>query len=211
MKSHESRRDAFTLIELLTVIAIIAVLMSLLFAVVNKAKDSARRAVAKNDLVQIAAAVNAYYNDYGVYPITPPVSGSGTEVTFATDNSDLMYTLRAVASGANNGNVLNPKLTVYLDVPAVKNPSAPKEGIYDGIWYDPWGPQPGKPESGVYHVRIDGSYSNTTTDPYPNRDTDSYGNAWGTGSTIPLGVIAWSLAATGVQTYELQDQVLSWR
>jgi prepilin-type N-terminal cleavage/methylation domain-containing protein len=224
MKVHKPGQDAFTLIELLTVIAIIAVLMSLFMAVFSKVKESAKQASAKNDLVAIVGAVNSFYSDYGVYPITPPTSGSGTEVTFASDNSDLMYTLRGVAEGANTGNVLNPKVTVYLDVPGVKNPLSPKSGIFNGIWYDPWGPQPGKPESGVYHVRIDGSYSNMVSDPYPVRGGSGGGSGGGGGSgwgpppppstpstTVPLGVIAWSLAATGVQTYELQDQVLSWR
>jgi len=218
MKAHKPRPHAFTLIELLTVIAIIAVLMSLFSAVFSRAKESAKQASAKNDLVQIVAAVNNFYVDYGVYPITPQTSGTGTEVTFASDNSDLMYTLRGVAEGANAGNVLNPKETVYLDVPGVKNTLSPKSGIFNGIWYDPWGPQQGKPESGVYHVRIDGSYSNMVSDPYPARGGDGGGSGWGapptpssSSATVPLGVIAWSLAATGVQTYELQDQVLSWR
>jgi hypothetical protein len=137
-----------------------------------------------------------------------------------------MYTLRGVAGGANAGNVLNTKETVYLDVPGVKNTLSPKSGIFNGIWYDPWGPQAGKPESGVYHVRIDGSYSNVVSDPYPVRggggggSGSGGGGGWGapppppsssSSTTVPLGVIAWSLAATGVQTYELQDQVLSWR
>jgi len=215
MKAHEPGPKAFTLIELLTAISIVAVLMSLFYAVTAKVKETAKAASAKNDLVQIVGAVNSFYSDYGVYPITPPVSGSGTEVTFASDNSDLMYTLRGVAQGANAGNVLNTHETVYLDVPGVKNPLSPKSGIYNGIWYDPWGPQIGKPESGVYHVRIDGSYSNMVTDPYPVRGSDG-GGGWGgsppaSSTTVPLGVIAWSLAATGVQTYDLEDQVLSYR
>jgi len=218
MKAREQGASAFTLIELLTVISIIAVLMSLFYTVFGKVKESAKQASAKNDLVEIVGAVNNFYVDYGVYPITPPVSGSGTEVTFASDNSDLMYTLRGVADGANTGNVLNPKETVYMDVPGVKNTLSPKSGIFNGIWYDPWGPQQGKPESGVYHVRIDGSYSNMVSDPYPVRGGSGGGSGWGaaptpasSSETVPLGVIAWSLAATGVQTYELQDQVLSWR
>jgi prepilin-type N-terminal cleavage/methylation domain-containing protein len=194
----------FTLIELITVVAILAVLMSLLFAVANKAIDSARRAQASNDVNQIVAAVNAYYEEYGRYPVRPDQEGS--EVTFRTDNSDLLYTLRAVAMGANAGNTLNPHAIVFLDVPGAKNPSVPRGGIANGIWYDPWGQRPGKPESGIYHVRIDSAYRGYVTDPYPGSDIDDEDSA----PVIHTGVIAWSLAKGGLQTYELRDQIISW-
>jgi prepilin-type N-terminal cleavage/methylation domain-containing protein len=208
MKVHESSRRGFTIIELLTVIAVMAILMSLLMTVIGKAKTSAKQSSARNDLLNIVTAVRAYYADYGVYPIAPSVSGTGTEVTFASSNSDLVYTLCAIPQGANAANALNTRQSTYLDVPNVKNPLSPRSGICNGNWYDPWGPQPGKPESGIYHVRIDGSYSGSVTDPYPARYE---GDDNGPPPTIQTGVIAWSLAATGVQTYDLQDQVLSWK
>lgn len=210
MKAHESSLRGFTIIELLTVIAVMAILMSLLLSVVGRVKESAKQASAKNDLNLIVTAVNTYFRDYGVYPITPPTSGTGTEVTFASDNSDLMYTLRAMPQGANLNNALNPRLSVYLEVAGVRNELSPKSGIYNGIWYDPWGPQAGKPESGVYHVRIDGSYSGFVTDPYPSRGPNDGSSDWQP-ALLQKGVIAWSLAGTGVQTYDLEDQVLSWK
>ena len=51
------RSIAFTLIELLTVIAIIAILMGLLFPAVNAVKENAKKVQAKNDVTQIVAAV----------------------------------------------------------------------------------------------------------------------------------------------------------
>jgi prepilin-type N-terminal cleavage/methylation domain-containing protein len=197
-------RHGFTLIELITVVAILAVLMSLLAAVAGRAIDSARRTQAANDISQIVAAVNAYHEEYGRYPVQPDQEGS--EVTFRTDNSDLLYILRAVANGANSGNALNPRGIVFLDVPNAKNPADPREGIANGIWYDPWGRQPGKPESGIYHVRIDAAERNYVTDPYPGSDMDESGSA----PVIRTGVIAWSLAKSGIQTYELRDQIISW-
>ena len=59
---------AFTLIELLTVIAIISILMSLLFPALNGGKEAARRAQAKQDIAGIIAAVKAYHTEYGKYP-----------------------------------------------------------------------------------------------------------------------------------------------
>jgi prepilin-type N-terminal cleavage/methylation domain-containing protein len=198
-------RRGFTLIELITVVAILAVLMSLLAAVAGRAIDSARRAQAANDISQIVTAVNAYREEYGRYPVRSDQEGS--EATFRTDNSDLFYALRAIAKGANAGNALNPRCIVFLDVPDAKNSSAPRAGMANGIWYDPWGRQPGKPESGIYHIRIDAAERGYVTDPYPGSDMDDGGSA----PTIRTGVIAWSLAKGGLQTYELRDQIISWR
>lgn len=142
-----SRRPGFgfTLIELLTAISVIAILLSLLMAAVGRSRESAKQTAAKTDLVSMVAAVNAFYTDYGIYPIPPPVSGTGTQVTYTTDNSDLFYTLRAVSQGDNTGNALNTKETIYLDVPNVANPLLPRSGIYQAIWYEPWGRRPASP------------------------------------------------------------------
>ncbi len=60
----------FTIIELLVVVAIIGVLMSLLFPAVQGALDSAKKAQAKNDAMQIATAIVAYDTEYGRLPST---------------------------------------------------------------------------------------------------------------------------------------------
>jgi len=51
------KRRAFTLIELLTVIAIIAILIGIILPAVNAARDSARRAQAINDIAQLSAGI----------------------------------------------------------------------------------------------------------------------------------------------------------
>ncbi len=228
-RSQRARLSAFSLVELLTVIAIIAVLMSIIISATGSAKEAAKRVQAKHDVRDLVTAVNAYYAEYGVYPLDPKTAQEATEVTFTTDNSALIRPLTADPKGVNMDNVLNPQRVVYLEVAQVKDPNFPRNGICNGIWYDGWGPQAGKPESGIYHVRLDGTYSNQVSDPYPgdqhddgDKDGDSDGGKgdakWGGGggsskakATIPLGVISWSLAKTGIQTYELRDQVLSWK
>ena len=60
---------AFTLIELLVVIAIIAILVGLLFPAFKAVQNQARQTQAKNDLTQIVNAVNAFYTEYGKYPL----------------------------------------------------------------------------------------------------------------------------------------------
>src|SRR5436305_11248724 len=76
-RSHQAR--AFTLIELLVVIAIIAILIGLLFPAFRAVQNQAKQTQAKNDLTQIVNAVNAYYTDYGKYPL---VTGITTDYTY---------------------------------------------------------------------------------------------------------------------------------
>jgi prepilin-type N-terminal cleavage/methylation domain-containing protein len=65
---HVSRR-AFTLIELLIVIAIIAILAAILFPVFAQSREAARRSSCRANLHQIAMAVQMYARDHdGRYP-----------------------------------------------------------------------------------------------------------------------------------------------
>jgi prepilin-type N-terminal cleavage/methylation domain-containing protein len=165
---------AFTLIELLTVIAIIAILMSLLFPAVNAVKENARKVQAKNDCAQIVTAVKQYYAEYGKYPpLTEPGGKTNTAVTtddFVGDtvagaqkiNSKLFNTLRAIPEDPNTDHKLNPRRVVFFEGKSVSNPDQPRAGFLDkpggksgadkGCFYDPWGKQ--------YNVIIDSNYDN---------------------------------------------------
>ncbi len=66
-------RRGFTLIELLVVITIIVILMGLLFPAFRGVQDQAKKTQAKNDLTQIVTAVNAFYTEYGKYPLRQPL------------------------------------------------------------------------------------------------------------------------------------------
>src|SRR5438477_2601428 len=65
----DHRYTAFTLIELLVVIVIIAVLMGIAFPVFQSIQNQAKKTQAKNDVTQIVTAVNAFYTEYGRYPL----------------------------------------------------------------------------------------------------------------------------------------------
>ena len=205
MQTNSRKVAAFTLIELLVVIAVIIILAGLLFAGLRGAQEQARRTQAKNDLTQLITAVNAYYTEYGKYPIVASVGTPPDYVEFTTSNTDLLDVLRAtqtggVGNGANANNVLNPRKIVFIQAPDVKNSAGPRSGIQIqdsatvagsvvGAWYDPWGFITGNVEAGIYHVRIDSDYNNSIPNPY---------STGGAGSDpIPQGVIAWSLGKDG--------------
>lgn len=60
---HRRCRAAFTLVELLVVIGIIAVLMSLLLPAVNRAREQSKQIVCLNNLRQLGMAFVSYAND----------------------------------------------------------------------------------------------------------------------------------------------------
>ena len=149
-----SRRHAFTLIELLVVLAIIGILAGLLFPAVNGAIDSARRAQAKNDVVQIATAITAYETEYGRLPLPAKTVVDG----------DLVRALIGLA-----GNTNNPRQIVFIEVGQRKPTNAPagkggKSGTNDsGNFVDPWG--------FPYNIAMDGDYNNSITGAGTNSQT----------------------------------------
>jgi type II secretion system protein G len=64
------KERAFTLIELLIVIAIIGILMTIIFVSFSQAQRSARDAQRKSDLQTVAGALQRFYSDNSHYPIS---------------------------------------------------------------------------------------------------------------------------------------------
>ena len=224
MRSPLKHNRAFTLIELLVVIAIIAILIGLLFPAFKAVQNQARQTQAKNDLTQIVNAVNAFYTEYGKYPIAT----SGADVIYGpggTANNVLFKELQGCpTSGAwpptcSGNSTLNTRQIVFISPPAVKNPASPRSGIATqaatvncfsaaiGDFVDPLGTP--------YNVEIDGDYNNQIT-------TNPYGASGPGSQPLTIGVIAWSLGSDGVlgtktgtctgnNSFTNSDDVISWQ
>lgn len=82
---RSKRPFAFTLLELLSVIAIIGVLAALIFPAVRSARVSANKARTKVQFNQWAAAMEGFRSEYGYYPAFDPTAlvngGAATAIT----------------------------------------------------------------------------------------------------------------------------------
>jgi prepilin-type N-terminal cleavage/methylation domain-containing protein len=209
MEMKRQPTAAFTLIELLVVIAIIAVLMGIAFPVFSSIQNQARKTQAKNDVTQIVTAVNAFYTEYGKYPLPATASGDGYSVGDGTTSSKAMFdALRGLDPA------LNPRQIVFISPAEDTSQASPKGKLgSDGQFHDPW--------TSPYSIRIDADYDNKVPNPYG-------ANGAGT-DPIRQGVIAWSLGKNGAlgggaaasatfdkepgtaNTYTSSGDVISWQ
>jgi len=195
MEMTDKRRCAFTLIEILVVIAIIAVLLGLAFPVFQGVLDRAKKVQAKNDVTQIVTAVNAFYTEYGRYPTNETTDDKATYGAGSSTSNILFRELRAKST------LINTRQIVFI-TPAEDSLLANPKGKIgsDDQFHDPWGT--------AYGITMDADYDSQVPNPYT---PDS-----GAGpAEIRQGVIAWSLGKDTLpgkgRSFTGSDDILSWQ
>ncbi len=150
------RSHAFTLLELLTVVAILALLAAISFGVIRSTKQRANTARAKAELALLSQALEDYKRHYGDYPQTGPSAANSQRVTGTvgpganTAQARLFNALIGVYGPSNFNTRLNgpflvdiTKLTVEVPLNnaafAVASGSPPAKQAVNNAFLDPWG------------------------------------------------------------------------
>lgn len=134
-RSSVSAPKGFTLIELLIVISIIAILAGLAFPAVQGALGQGKKAQARNDVNQIAAAIKAFQLEYGRLP--------------SSGSSDTVVNNQIWIQALTMSNTNNPRGIVFFEP---KQAKGGKGGLSNNVYYDPWGLP--------YNVMLDLNYDN---------------------------------------------------
>ena len=109
LQKNGARRRAFTLIEMLTVIAVIGILASMLLPALAHGKVSVQVKAAQAEMSSLVAAISTYQGDYGRLP-------ASSTVTKNAGNGDFTF-----GTVDNNGNVAVG--STPTGVPRIQNPS----------------------------------------------------------------------------------------
>jgi prepilin-type N-terminal cleavage/methylation domain-containing protein len=137
--SQADNRRAFTMIEILAVIAIILILAGLLLPAISRARNRALRVAAQTEVKQIETAWGQYFAEYQTWPSN-----------IAGDTCALVGDVARLLEGDNVAGA-NPKMISFMHftrVNAVSNPISP------------WGNRQDTSTADGYFCRFDTNYDN---------------------------------------------------
>ena len=104
-RTRQLQRRAFTLVEMLVVVAIIAILAGILIPVVGRAKTKAKVAAARVEMAGLETAIKSYKNDYNRWPIPKKPTGR----RWANRGGDFTY-------GVKDSNYVTPSNEALMDI-----------------------------------------------------------------------------------------------
>jgi len=139
-KGKKGGRASFTLIELLTVMAIIAILSALTIAAASGVMVKVKRSRAAGEIQAISTALESYKIDNGIYPSSDGIlttntysTYDGTQINYQT-NSTLLYEALSGQTNFTAIPVAGVKSYMSFKGNQIGNPA----GSYSYIT-DPWG------------------------------------------------------------------------
>lgn len=181
---------AFTMTEMLTVIAVIGVLLALLFPAIKSSMLRAETTKAQTAISGLQTAFKGYYTEYGKWPVfTSDLSHSN--YTYTVDTNFV-----ALLQGANNNGSLTggngfppPPFTPAGQQTLQGNPRQirflefRKEDLDAALGFlDPW--------KRPYYCRFDVTYGNDVDDPFT-------GSSINPATKVKVGFVIWSAGPDG--------------
>jgi len=126
-KFPEPRRSAgaFTLIEMLVVIAVIGILAAMLLPALSRAKIGAMEKLAKVDMANLDSAISQYYGEYSILPASTNASALGADFTYGTS-------VHGTTSGGGAGSPLEGTVNIVSSSvvnPAIQTPGSKYQNV----------------------------------------------------------------------------------